>query len=180
MKTELRQTRVEMSVQPKAAKSAKSARFARKIVFGLAALAVCLLTAPAVASANHPVTRPLNIIEGHLLLVVDPVTGAFDFTDWGWATEIGKYTNSGSGYLDLATGEFISGSGLVVAADGSTIDWIIGAIPNTVVDTGGTGRFVGVTGGFGVTVLSETLLSANPDGTLTLAITYTGTGTLTY
>jgi hypothetical protein len=139
-----------------------------------------MLWQPASASVDNPVTRPLKIVEGHLTLVVDPATGDYLFTDWGGGALIGKYAKEGSGVLDLATGEFLSGSGVVVAANGDKIDWIVGTVPNTILDISGTGQFQGVTGGFAVTVLSETLLSSIPDGTLTLAITYTGSGTLTY
>ena len=154
-------------------------RLARTTVLGILGLAVCLLAKPATASLDHPATRPFMIVEGHVTIVVDPVTGAYDFTDWGWATDIGHYSNSGSGLLDLATGEFLTGSGVVIAANGDTIDWVVGA-PNTVVDISGTGRFMGISGGFVVHVNSETLLSSNPGGTVTLAITYDGNGTLTY
>jgi hypothetical protein len=81
--------------------------------------------------------------------------------------------------LNLATGEFLSGTGVVIAANGDTLDWVVGD-PNTVVYTGGTGRFEGVTGGFLVVPTSQTLLSVNADGTLTLAIDYEGNGTITY
>jgi hypothetical protein len=164
----------------RSAPNSKIGRLARTTVIGIVVLVVCLLAWPAVGSLDNPVTRPFKIIEGHLTLIVDPATGDYQFTDWGWATAIGLYTNSGSGVLDLATGEFISGSGVVVAANGDTIDWIVGTIPNTILDISGTGRFQGVTGGFTVNVLSETLLSVNPDGTVTLAGTYDGSGTLTY
>jgi hypothetical protein len=88
----------------------KIGRFARATVIGIVTLVICLLVRPEVASADDSVTRPLKIVEGHLTVVVDPATGDYQFTDWGWATLIGKYTNEGSGVLDLATGEFISGS----------------------------------------------------------------------
>jgi hypothetical protein len=149
-------------------------------VTGIVALVVCLSARPTSASVGNPVTRPLTIVEGHLTLIVDPATGDYHFTDWGLATLIGLYTNSGTGVLNLATGEFLSGSGVVVAANGDTIDWIVGTTPNTIVDISGTGRFQGASGGFPVHVLSETLVSSNGDGTLTLAITYDGSGTLTY
>ena len=155
-------------------------RLTRTAVIGLVAVAVCLLALPAMASLDNPVTRPLKVLEGHLTIVVDPVTGAYEFTDWGWATHTGRFTNSGSGVLNLLTGEFLSGSGRVLAANGDALDWIIGPTPNTVTYTGGTGRFQGVTGGFLAVITSETLLSSNPDGTLTLAITYVGSGTITY
>jgi hypothetical protein len=155
-------------------------RLIRTGVVGVLALSACLLARPAMASLDNPVTRPFHILEGHVTIVVNPATGDYQFTDWGWATQIGLYSNSGAGILDLATGEFLSGSGVVIAADGDTIDWIVGSTPNTVVDIAGTGHFQGISGGFTVNVTSETLLSANPDGTLTLAITYNGSGALTY
>jgi hypothetical protein len=152
-------------------------------VASIVALSVCLLAQPVMANVQNPVTRPLKIVEGHLTITVDPFTGAYEFTDWGWATLIGRYSNSGSagpGGLDLSTGEFVAGSGVVITANGDTIDWVVGSTPNTIADISGTGVFQGVIGGFGVNVLSETFLSSNPDGTVTLAITYDGNGTLTY
>jgi len=115
-----------------------------------------------------------------LTIVVEPLTGSYHFTDWGWATHTGLFTNSGSGVVNLATGEFVSGTGLVFAANGDTLSWTFGTTPNTVVYTGGTGRFQGVTGGFLGVITSATLLSSNPDGTLTFAMTYDGSGTITY
>jgi hypothetical protein len=81
--------------------------------------------------------------------------------------------------VNLATGQFLSGTGVVVAANGDTISWKIGD-PNTVVYTGGTGRFEGTTGGFPATITSVTPLSDNGDSTVTLAITYDGVGTAIY
>ena len=75
--------------------------------------------------------------------------------------------NSGSGFLDPVSGLFLSGSGVVIAANGDTLNWEVGTIPNTIVYTGGTGRFEGATGGLAVGVTSQTLLSVNDDGTLT-------------
>jgi len=150
-----------------------------QMTVGLIAVAICLLARPAIAGENR-VTRPVRVIEGHMTITVDPVTGAFVFTDSVWATHTGLATNSGSGFVNLATGEFLSGTGVVVAANGDTLSWKIGTVPNTVVYTGGTGRFEGATGGFPAVITSVTPLSANPDGTLTLAITYEGSGSVTY
>src|SRR3954467_5706579 len=115
-------------------------RLTRTVTSAIITLAVCLLARPAMASLDNPVTRPLKVEEGHLTIVVDPVTGAYHFTDWGSATHTGRFTNTGSGVVNLATGEFLSGTGVVVAANGDTINWKIGTTPNTVVYTGGTGR----------------------------------------
>jgi hypothetical protein len=155
-------------------------RLTRTTVIGLVALGICLLVRPVTASTSNPVTRPLIVIEGHMTLVVDPQTGDYQFTDWGLATHTGLYSNSGSGIIDLITGQFLTGTGVVVAANGDTLDWEIGSTPNQVVYTGGAGRFEGATGGFPVSVTSLTLVSSNPDGTLTFAVTYDGSGTITY
>jgi hypothetical protein len=142
--------------------------------------AIVIVAFTGMASVGNAVTRPLKVLEGHLTIVVDPVTGAYHFTDWGFATHTGRFTNTGSGVVNLATGEFLSGSGVVLAANGDTISWKIGTTPNTVVYTGGTGHFQGVTGGFPATITSVTPLSNNADGMETLAITYDGSGTITY
>jgi hypothetical protein len=49
-----------------------------------------------------------------------------------------------------------------------------------VVYRGGTGRFQGVTGGFSAEVTPATLLGVDPDGTMTLELTYAGRGEMTY
>lgn len=156
-----------------------AAKLIRTTAIGLMALAFCFSDRPAVASPNNPVTRPLLVVAGHLTITVDPLSGDYTFTDWGWATHTGLYSNSGTGVVNLGNGEFISGIGTVIAANGDTLDWMIGD-PNTVVYTGGTGRFVGVAGGFLAVITSVTPLSSNPDGTVTLAIDYDGNGTITY
>ncbi len=159
---------------------ANAAKPIRATVISVLALAACLLTPPAGTTTDDPITRPLLVVQGHLTITVD-LTGAYTFTDWGWASEVGLYTNTGSGgpgALDLNSGEFLAGSGVVVAANGDTLEWTIGA-PNTVVYTGGTGRFDGVTGGFVAVITSVTPLSSTATSE-TFAITYEGNGTITY
>lgn len=116
----------------------------------------------------------------------DSTIGDYEFADWGQASHAGRYSDTASGTMDLVTGEFLTGSGTIVAANGDTITWELTATedpldtPNLVVYTGGTGRFQGVTGGFTAEVAPAMLLGADPDGTLTLALTYTGLGEITY
>jgi hypothetical protein len=143
-------------------------------------LAASLLVRPALASPGNPVTRPVKVIEGHLTITIDPQTGNYHFTDSAWATHVGLAPNTGAGMLDLSTGLFVSGTGVITAANGDKLSWIVGTTPNTIVYTGGTGRFEAVTGGLSVVVTSQTLLSVNLDGTLTFAMTYAGEGTITY
>lgn len=165
--------------KPRKKNSMNAWKLTQTTTIGLLALAGCLLAQPTGASPQNPVARPVKVIEGHLTITVDPATGAYEFTDWGWATHTGLFSNSGAGILNLATGEFLSGTGLVYAANGDTLSWEVGD-PNMVVYTGGTGRFQGVTGGFLAVITSVTPLSSNEDGTLTLAINYEGNGTITY
>ena len=143
-------------------------------------LAACLVVRPAAASLKNPVTRPVKVIEGHLTITIDPQTGEYEFTDWAWATHVGLAPNFGAGFLDLESGLFLSGTGVVTAANGDTLSWEVGTTPNSIVYTGGTGRFEGVSGGLSVIVTSQTLLSVNGDGTLTFLMTYEGEGTITY
>lgn len=133
------------------------------------------------ADSGNQVPRPVKVLEGHLTITVDMQTGEYEFTDWAWASHTGLNSNSGAGVLDLTTGVFLSGTGLIVAANGDTISWTVGGnLPNTVLYTGGTGRFEGVTGSISVFVASQTLLSDNGDGTMTFLMTYTGAGTIIY
>ncbi|HEX5222410.1 MAG TPA: hypothetical protein VFZ59_22845 [Verrucomicrobiae bacterium] len=148
---------------------------------GIIAVAFCLLGQPAMADSGNQVPRPVKVLEGHLTITVDMQTGEYEFTDWAWASHTGLNSNSGAGVLDLTTGVFLSGTGLIVAANGDTISWTVGGnLPNTVLYTGGTGRFEGVTGSISVFVASQTLLSDNGDGTMTFLMTYTGAGTIIY
>ena len=160
-----------------------SKKFTATSWIGIVALALCFLARPAIASLDNPVTRPVKVTNshGHLLITVDPGSGNYEFIDWGTATHLGQFSNTGSGVLDLSRGVFLSGTGVLVAADGDTISWEVwdGGI-NTVNYTSGTGRFAGVTGLFPVTITSQTLISANSDGTLTFLITYEGEGWISY
>ena len=156
-------------------------KLTRTTAIGLMALALGLSARPAAASPSNQVTRPLHVVEGHLTITVELATGAYTFTDWGWASEVGLFTNSGSGGPGAlnSSGQFVSGSGVVVAANGDTLEWVVGPTPNLVSYTGGTGRFQGVTGGFLAVITSVTLLSTTAT-TETLAITYDGNGTIRY
>ena len=143
--------------------------------------ALWVLTTPLITGDENP-TRPIKVTNSHgnLLITVDPLTGNYDFTDSGVASHLGQFSNSGHGVLDLESGVFLSGTGVLVAANGDTITWIVAGGINTVTYIWGTGRFEGVSGLFPVTVTSQTLLSANPDGTLTFLMTYEGNGVIRY
>jgi len=159
----------------------KTRKLIQSILIGLITVAACLLARPVAADPGQQVPRPVKVLEGHLTITVDMQTGEYEFTDWAWASHTGLNSNSGAGVLDLATGIFVSGSGVIIAANGDTISWTVGGdIPNTVIYTGGTGRFEGVAGGLSVFVTSQTLLSNNGDGTMTFLMTYTGEGIIIY
>ena len=145
----------------------------------LAAIVVCALVLPVPASTKNPVTRPVKIHGHATVTVVDPLTGECQLTEWGQATHTGRYSNTGSTVMDLATGSLVAGYGTVVTANGDTIDWVIPA-PYKGQFTGGTGRFQGITGGWDNTQMSPQPPVFNLDGTITLVITYVGLGEATY
>ena len=169
-----------MKIESTKKQNSNSVGFPKKIFIGIAMLATCLMASPARASLDNPVSRPVKVSGGHLLITVDPGTGDYEFIDWGTASHIGQYQNSGAGVLNLDTGVFVSGTGVIIGADGDEIHWMVGGGVNTVFYTGGTGRFLGVTGRFPVTITSQTLISINEDGTLTFLMTYDGEGVITY
>jgi hypothetical protein len=151
------------------------------LIRGLTALAVCALALPALTSDRNPVERPLDVA-GHAVLIVNPVTGdvvsgGAASSNWGVASHAGLFQNE-------VTGNMVTGlSGTITAANGDQIDWVA-TDPVTISFTGGTGRFESVSGEFTALIsddYSEELVT-NPDGTMTLIIsyTYTGTGTITY
>ncbi len=145
----------------------------------IAALAICALALTALGSAKNPVTRPVKGI-GHATVVVDLATRQARFTQWGQATHIGRWTDTGEGILDPTFTYFISGHGTTVAANGDTVDWeFTGPISNRY--TAGTGRFQGVTGGATFTITSATEPAFNEDYTMmTTEFTFDMVGEITY
>jgi hypothetical protein len=144
----------------------------------MAALAICALALTALGSAKNPVTRPMKG-NAHATVVVDLATGQAELTQWGQATHLGSWTDSGVGMLDPSLQYFVSGHGTTVAANGDTFDWEITS-PNSNRYTGGTGRFQGVTGGITWTITSATQPVFNGDGTMTTEFTYDMVGEITY
>jgi hypothetical protein len=165
-------------------KTMKKSEFIR----GLAALAVCALALPVIASLKHPVERPLKA-SGAVITIVDAVTGEFvvDETSGssvGVSTHIGRFTAEGSG--NAWTGDW---SLTMTAANG---DQICGnavpappapGVPLEFRFTSGTGRFEGISGEM-TYVISNLSIVPNPDDptgmTVILSYTWVGTGTVTY
>ena len=143
-----------------------------------AILLVCALALPLTAKDKQHVTRPVKGI-GHITTVVDLATREAKFTQWGQATHLGSWTDSGEGILAPDFQSLVSGHGTVVAANGDTIDWEFTG-PSSNHYTAGTGRFQGVTGGATFTITSATDPVFNGDGTMTLEFTYDMVGEITY
>ncbi len=116
------------------------------------------------------------VFYGNATFVVDLATGAWQMTDWGHATHLGLWTDTASGQLALTPAQ--TGHGTTVAADGSTIEWVMSGVTTTI--TGGTGRFQGATGGTTLTITSQQPPVFNRDGTMTVQLTYKAVGQITY
>ena len=69
-------------------------KLTRSRLLGIVTVAASLLDRPAAASPDNPVTRPVKVVEGHLTIVVDPMTGEYQFTDWAWASHTGLHKES--------------------------------------------------------------------------------------
>jgi hypothetical protein len=154
----------------------------KKSVFirGLATLAVCALALPVIASLKNPVERPFKIA-GQVTTVIQ-LDGSFAFdassgSSVGISSHTGRFTAAGAG--NAFTGEFIL---TAISANGDQISGY--SVPGETLGfrfASGTGRFEGVSGGF-TYVTSVPSIVPNPDGSHTLIVsyTYTGTGTITY
>ena len=94
--------------------------------------------------------------------------------DEGIYSHVGKFVSVGK-YDEFGPDH---GFGIIFAANGDQIFWedIGGGV---IVFTGGTGRFERVTGEFTFT-MSEPVYVPGPSGTISMIITYTGEGTITY
>jgi hypothetical protein len=139
------------------------------------ALVVCTLLPAIVAHAKDKVTRPLKMqAQSQQMWQLDakgvPVN-CIRVEGWGVSTHCGLF--------DLGvTGET---SGFLTSANGDQIfyDWPTGN-PLDVTITGGKGRFSEATGKFTVSLLSV-IRSVDPEnGILTISLTWTASGTISY
>lgn len=110
----------------------------------LVALAACALALVALGSAKNPVTRPMKA-DANAIITLHFDTLTWEMSDWGEATHLGLWTDTGSGELD-EVGNMLNGSGTIVTANKDKIFWVLSPTGGSVY-TGGTGRFQGVTGG---------------------------------
>ncbi len=141
-------------------------------------LAVCTLALATLGIAEQSIERPF-IIDGHMTITVNLTTGRGVSMDWGEATHLGRYDSQGSIELNLETGEVITWSGVVTAADGDKIFWVVQ--PGDKIEfTGGTGHFENVTGGAQAIPLSEDIITFPDANTMVETFTYKGVGRITY
>ncbi len=142
-------------------------------------LLACALALPLGAKDKQQVTRPVKGI-GHATVVVDLATREATIADWGQATHTGRYTANGEGFVDETFSYWVSGGGIIVAANGDTIDYEFSG-PFSIRYTVGTGRFQGVTGGTTFTLTSTSDPVFNEDYTMmTTEFTYDMVGEITY
>lgn len=142
---------------------------------------------------QNPQERPFKI-SGDLILTIDLTTCSPpllppDFLpgpstvcsaereDWGNATHLGLYSSSSSDTkVNLYYG-YVSGTGVMTAANGDQLYWKKDGDSLTI--TGGTGRFENATGAFETSRPAPTVTQPNP---FTLVVThpFSGSGTITY
>ena len=155
----------------------------KKSIFtrGLAALAVCALVLPVVGSSKNPVERPYKG-QSTITWIVSMVTGSAVGQELGVATHVGRYTNEATAVWDLNHFVILSGSGIVTAANGDQAFWTMTADqPGVVQVDGGTGRFENVTGSLTAVPPLEPIVTLDmATMTMTITVTYSSVGALTY
>lgn len=139
----------------------------------IAMLSALALAAAAVSSTKNPVERPaLGYASAKWVFQPD---GSATTEQTGVASFGGAFTMTGSG----PSGSTVSG--VATAANGDQIFWkTTPGGPFQVTITGGTGRFEGATGGINETWESERIFTFYPDGSMTMEVTYTFAGSITY
>ena len=145
----------------------------------LATLAACALALPALGGKKHPVERPFRC-EATVTWTVNLPDGSATGYHRGVATHGGLFTSDALAVWDLKHLVILSATGTVTVANGDTLFWkMTPDQPEVVQFTGGTGRFEGVTGAWLTT--STTILASEVNWpTMTMTLTYTGEGTITY
>ncbi len=139
----------------------------------LAALAVCTLLPAVLAEAKDKAPRPLKMEAQSQQVWQLDASGApvkcLSVDGWGVSTHCGLF------YL----GTSAATAGFITSASGDQFfySWPAGN-PFDVTITGGTGRFSGATGKFIVTLLSQSTSVEN--GILTISLTWTASGTISY
>ncbi len=118
-----------------------------------------LLVTPA-ADAKDAVTRPFYI-SGEISFL--------DFSDEGTATHFGRFASVADD-ASAATGKYYTANGDLVYWNAVSFDFV--TLTGVIEFTGGTGRFLGATGGYTYTFVPL-------DASFTI-FSYTGKGTITY
>jgi hypothetical protein len=147
----------------------------------LAALTACALTLSALGSQKNPVERPFKC-EATATWTVSLLDGSAIGHHTGVATHAGRFIADGPAIWDLENFVILSGAGVSTGADGDQLFWRMTQDQLDVVQIyGGTGRFEKATGS-APTVASELINSEThwDTMTVTLTVTYTLVGTITY
>jgi hypothetical protein len=143
----------------------------------IATLAVCAIGLAALASPKNPVERPIKV-RGQNTVTINLLNGTWEFVGTALVSHAGLCTSYASGYLD-ADGNLVGG-GVAIAANGDETFFEMPGSIWYVQNTGGTGRFENITGGWNP--VSRTVLDEhwNADGTISMTYSYVGEGRVTY
>jgi len=144
-------------------------------------LAVCTLLSTMAAQATDNVPRPLKMqAQSQQVWQLDPVTGApvqlLSAEGWGVATHCGLFYTALSG---PPSPEGVL-EGFITSTSGDQICWAGTLTGSLTTITGGTGRFAGATGEFSISLLSQEVVVDPVAGKMTICLTWTASGTITY
>lgn len=145
----------------------------------LAVLTACALALPALGEKKHPVERPFHV-EATVTWTINLADGSATGYHKGVATHGGRFISDASAVWDVQNFRIVSATGTATTANGDKLFWkITPDQPGVVQYTGGTGRFEGATGAWLTTSVTILESEVNPP-TMTVTLSYTGVGALTY
>lgn len=112
---------------------------------------------------------------------VDPTTGIATTEQVAIFSHLGLTEITGTAFWG-PYGPTLPGEGETIAANGDRIFWELAAEgPYSIVFTGGTGRFSGVSGGLNIVWQTEPVVTVDPDtGTMTVELEYASEGMIIY
>ncbi len=145
------------------------------------ALALCTLVPVMAAQAKARVTRPLKMqAQTQQVWQLDtngvPVQ-MLSAGGWGVATHCGLFYTAPSGAP--APDGFMAGFMKSANGDQILFIWPLTDVTRVTI-TGGTGRFAAATGEFAITLLSQKVSVDPVAGMMTIDLTWTASGTITY
>ena len=151
----------------------------RILVLVVLIITVCVF----LGAGQKQVERPFKI-SGDITLTINLLTCdaagvcSAEREDWGEATHLGRYSSVATYAQVNVVTSYVSGSGVMTAANGDQVFWEKDGDSLTI--TGGTGRFENATGEFETSHPTPTVTPIPDTPYVVVTHPFSGSGTITY